>query len=91
MEADSEAIITSLVFAGVGLGLMREDLALEAQKAGKAFVLPNGEATATLMLLHAKGRTDDPAIEALVAAVREVWAVGADVAHAVTSPQGVMP
>jgi len=27
IEADSEAIITSLVFAAVGLGLIREDLA----------------------------------------------------------------
>ncbi|HVF63101.1 MAG TPA: LysR family transcriptional regulator [Casimicrobiaceae bacterium] len=83
MEADSEAIITSLVFAGVGLGLMREDLALEAQAAGKAFVLARGEATVSLMLLHQKLRVGDPAIDALVTAVREVWGLRVDTGEAV--------
>jgi len=29
------------------------------------------------MLLHAKAQTRDPAVDALVAAVREVWTMGA--------------
>jgi DNA-binding transcriptional LysR family regulator len=78
MEADSEAIITSLVFAGVGLGLMREDLAAEAECAGRAFVLPRGEAEASLMLLHGKAQTRDPAVDALIAAMRDVWTSATD-------------
>lgn len=75
VEGDSEVIITSLVFAGVGLGLMREDLAMEAELAGKAIVLPHGDAETSLTLLHAKSRDGDPAIDALVAAVGDVWSV----------------
>lgn len=73
IEADSEAMITSLVFAGVGLGLMREDLATQASEAGKVVMVPEGEAEVELTLLHALGREGDAIIEALVGAVRGLW------------------
>ena len=84
IEADSEAVITSLVFAGLGLGLMRDDLAREAEASGKAVTLPNGEADAVLTLLHPKPRADDPAIKALIEVVRELWP-GPGAAHVKSS------
>jgi DNA-binding transcriptional LysR family regulator len=73
IEADSEAIIASLITAGVGLGLMREDLAWDAQAAGDIHVLNRGRPHTFLELVYHSTRERDPAVQALVAVVREVW------------------
>jgi DNA-binding transcriptional LysR family regulator len=73
IEADSESIITSLVFAGVGLGLMREDLAIEAHAKGQAVMLERGSASTVLRLLYQSGRQKQPPVEALLSVVRELW------------------
>jgi DNA-binding transcriptional LysR family regulator len=73
VEGDSEAIVTSLILAGVGLGLMREDLAKEAEMAGKGVVLVEGHAETSLMLLYIRSRAEDPVIQAVVDAVQGIW------------------
>ncbi len=73
IEADSEAVIASLITAGVGLGLMREDLAAQAQSAGAVHVLERGRPRTFLELLYHATRERDPAVAALVAVVREIW------------------
>jgi DNA-binding transcriptional LysR family regulator len=73
IEADSESIITSLVFAGVGLGLMREDLAVQAHAKGQAVMVGKGSATTLLRFLYPRPREEDPAIKGLLAVVRELW------------------
>jgi DNA-binding transcriptional LysR family regulator len=73
VESDSEAIITSLVMAGVGLGLMREDLALEAAQSHKVYVLPEASAETWLMLFHVKARSGEAAIAAFMAAAGALW------------------
>lgn len=73
IEADSESIITSLVVAGVGLGLMREDLARDAEAAGRVIVLRRGAATTLLRFLYPRSRENEPAMRALVEAVQELW------------------
>lgn len=73
IEADSESIVTSLVIAGVGLGLMREDLAAAAHALGEVVILDKGRAHTLLRFLYVAVRENDPAISALVAVLRELW------------------
>lgn len=72
IEADSEPVITSLIKAGVGLGLMLEDLAVEADRAGEVVLVKKGRPSTYLQVLHRTGRERDPAIEAILAALPEV-------------------
>jgi DNA-binding transcriptional LysR family regulator len=73
IEADSEPIIASLVTAGVGLGLMREDLAKQAELNGAVWVLEKGRPRTYLELLHHSSREGDPAVQALVSVVKDIW------------------
>jgi DNA-binding transcriptional LysR family regulator len=73
IEADSEAVIASLITAGVGLGLMREDLASEAQSTGAIHLLDREKPRTYLELLYHSSRERDPAVQALVTVVKEVW------------------
>jgi DNA-binding transcriptional LysR family regulator len=74
VAADQESSISTLVKAGVGLGLMREDLALRAEAAGEVCIWQRAAATTQLSFVYARGREDDPVIGALLEAVGEVWA-----------------
>lgn len=73
IEADSDALIATLVEAGVGLGLMREDLAIGAQASGKLTLLEKGRAGTLLRFLYRGERHSEPSIQALLAVVRELW------------------
>lgn len=73
VEADQESSISALVKAGVGLGLMRDDLALAAERAGEVSVWGGGSASTTLSFVYARDREDDGVIEALLAAIGAVW------------------
>lgn len=73
IEADSELVIASLVAAGVGLGLMREDLALEAHAQRKIVALDAGRAQTLLRLVFPSRREDDPMVKAILDVVRQLW------------------
>lgn len=73
VEADHEAVISSLVVAGLGVSLMREDIARAQAKAGE-IVLWNGPRLLTsLQFLYAREREEEPVIAALTEVVRDVW------------------
>ena len=74
IEADNEAVIRSLVSAGLGVALMREDLALEAADAGEVALWEGTRLTTTLQFLHLAQRQDDPEIRALLDVLHHVWA-----------------
>jgi DNA-binding transcriptional LysR family regulator len=76
-EADQESMIRSLVAAGVGVSLMREDLAREASEAGEIVVWPQGQARTVLSMVYAAEREQSPEIRALLRAVEDVWHKGA--------------
>lgn len=66
IEADQEQAIISLVQAGVGISLIREQVALQGARAGN-FVLWNDESMeATLRLLYLKSRESEPMLRALI-------------------------
>lgn len=73
VEADNESVVRSLVVAGVGAGLMRDDLALDAERAGEVAVWPDARLETTLQFIHARERGGEPAIAALVALVADTW------------------
>ena len=73
VEANSEAVIVTLVIAGVGIGFMREDLAREADASGAVMMLERGRARTFLQFLYRTNRSDDPEIRALLSIVRKLW------------------
>jgi DNA-binding transcriptional LysR family regulator len=73
VEADQESVISSLVVSGVGLSLMREDVALAKEAAGEVCLWEKGRATTTLWFIYPQERADDLVIRALLDVIRETW------------------
>jgi DNA-binding transcriptional LysR family regulator len=73
VEADNEAVMRSLVTAGGGVALMREDLAVEAAAAGEIALWNDVRLTTTLKFLFLRQREDDPVIRALRDVLHGIW------------------
>jgi DNA-binding transcriptional LysR family regulator len=74
IEADNESVINDLVQSGVGVSLVRQELASASSNAGRSVIWPGVEVSTDLWLVHAVDRNEDPLIEALLSVVRDVWA-----------------
>lgn len=77
VEADQESTISRLVATGVGLGLMREDLAFEAQNRGDVYVWSKDRLETRLSFVFLVERAHDPVIAAMDQVLRELWGVAA--------------
>jgi DNA-binding transcriptional LysR family regulator len=73
VEADDEVVVGSLVVSGVGLGLMREDLAIEKAQAGQICLWRDVRLTTTLKFIYLREREQDPVIRALLDVLTDVW------------------
>lgn len=73
VEADQESVIANLVMSGVGLSLIREDLALEKETAGQICLWGDVHLETTLWFIYQVARQDDPAIRALLEVLRDIW------------------
>lgn len=73
VEADNEYVISTLVASGLGLSLMREELAREKAAAGDVVVLDVAGPSVPLWFIHRADRANDPLIVALTGALREAW------------------
>lgn len=73
VEADHEAVISSLVSAGLGVALMREDTALADQAAGHIAIWGDTSLTTSLQFVSRRDREHDPAIHAMLDVVGGVW------------------
>lgn len=73
VEADQEAVVDSLVVAGVGIALMREDVALARETAGEVCLWNDIRMPTTLWFIYLREREEDPAIRALLQVEKEVW------------------
>jgi len=73
IEADNEAVIRSLVASGLGVALVREDLAQEGERGGQLVVLPATRLATTLQFIYANDKREEPEMRALVGVVRDVW------------------
>jgi DNA-binding transcriptional LysR family regulator len=77
VEADHEAVVNSLVAAGLGVALMREDL---AEHAPGIAMFGDTRIVTTLAFLYRREREDDPPIRALRDVVGAVWNASGDAA-----------
>ncbi len=73
IEADNEAVIRSLVASGLGIALVREDLAQEGEAAGELVVLPETRLPTTLQFIYANDKREEPEMRALQDVIRDVW------------------
>jgi DNA-binding transcriptional LysR family regulator len=73
VEADHEAVVNSLVAAGLGVALMRQDLAEQAH--GAIAIWGDTRIVTSLAFIHRREREDDPPIRALRDVVGAVWKV----------------
>jgi DNA-binding transcriptional LysR family regulator len=74
-EADNDRIIRSMIKAGVGISLVREDEALEAERRGEMSLSTVARISTSLLFVLQSSRHADPLLQALVAGVRAVWAL----------------
>jgi DNA-binding transcriptional LysR family regulator len=77
VEADHEAVINSLVAAGVGVALMREDVALADAAQGRVAIWGDTAISTPLQFVHRRDREDEPTIQAIRDVVAHVWVPGA--------------
>lgn len=75
MVGDNDATLRTLVAAGVGLTLLRRDDALDAEAAGEVCLWRRDGLMLGLSLVYRRERAVDRLIEAVSAAVAEVWGV----------------
>lgn len=73
ISVDQESVTRTLIAGGLGLGLLHEETALKAQKAGEVELLGIGpQREARLVFSYLAGRAHDPVISAVSASVREL-------------------
>jgi DNA-binding transcriptional LysR family regulator len=73
VEADHEAVISSLVVAGLGVSLMREDLAVEAAAKGEVALWGDKRLLTTLSFVYLAEREEEPVVRALREVLARVW------------------
>lgn len=87
IESDNDAIVASLVASGVGMALLREDVANAKAAAGEVCVWGKTRVPTTLWFIHRRERSHDPVIVALLDTLKDVWNLRRD-AKTVSSHQG---
>ncbi len=78
IEADTEQVINNLVESGVGVSLIRDEIAAQSVDAARSVVWPGRHVTTKLWLVHSADRRDDPLIGALLDALCDVWDIERD-------------
>jgi DNA-binding transcriptional LysR family regulator len=73
VEADDESVIVNLVVSGVGASLLREEVALERERAGDLKIWGVARVVSTLWFIALAARQEDPLIKATFALVRQSW------------------
>jgi len=73
VEADQEAVIASLVASGVGIALMRDDLALDMESTGEICLWRDASVETVLRFIYARDRENDPVVRALIDVQKDVW------------------
>ena len=77
VEADQETVVESLVVSGVGIALIREDIALAREAAGEICVWDGVRIASQLWFIYLRDREKDPVIRALIEVEKDVWKAAA--------------
>jgi DNA-binding transcriptional LysR family regulator len=83
IEADNESVINNLVESGVGVSLIRDEIAAQSTDAGRSVIWPGMRVTTRLWFVYAAARAADPLLVAVRDVLGDIWA---DVGDAETSP-----
>jgi DNA-binding transcriptional LysR family regulator len=75
LESDEAASPHSLVRSGVGLALLREDVALPAAERDEVVIWPHTRVAALLCFIYPKTAEHDPAVIATLSQLRIIWGV----------------
>jgi len=79
IEVDHESVIMSLVRAGVGLSVVREDLARSAAGRGEVIVCELAQAVQLpLSFIYRADRQQNPCLKALLSVLQLIWADGVE-------------
>lgn len=89
--ADDEDVIANLIESGVGVSLMREDLALQRERAGSVSVWQPMRIVAVLRFICVAEREHDPAIGALFEVLRDTWGSARPAADSRAAPPILAP
>ncbi len=73
VEADQESVIETLVVSGVGVSLLREELAQARAAAGEICIWDKARLRTSLWFVCAAGREHDPLLKALIGLLYETW------------------
>jgi DNA-binding transcriptional LysR family regulator len=73
VEADQEFVIANLVVSGVGLSLIREELALDKQAAGEVCLWQDVRLETDLWFIYLLERQSDPVIRAALDVLVDTW------------------
>lgn len=73
IEADQEHLLKKLVSSGIGLTLMREDVALASERKGELVVWPPFAETGHLYFNYLRIDETVPALQAVLATTRSIW------------------
>ena len=77
VQADDEKVITNLVVSGLGVALVRDDIARKLERAGDVVIWTRAAIDTQLWFVCSAGRVDEPIIAALLDIVRETWKLDA--------------
>jgi DNA-binding transcriptional LysR family regulator len=84
VEADQEFVIANLVQAGVGVSLIREELALEMQARNEVCLWGEVRLDTMLWFIYAAERENNPVIRALLQVLIDTWKLGGRVSGQTT-------
>ena len=75
VECDQLSAMLDLIRSGLGLGLLREDIALGAVEKGEVVLWPHGRIESRLSFIYRLSAEHDPAIVGMLSVLREQWGV----------------
>jgi DNA-binding transcriptional LysR family regulator len=78
VEADQEFVIANLVGSGIGLSLIREELAQEKEAAGEVYLWRDVQFKTDLWFIYRAERKSDPVIQAMLDVLADTWKLGAE-------------
>ena len=79
VQADDEKVITNLVVSGLGVALVRDDIARKLERAGDVVIWTRAAIDTELWFVCAADRADEPMIAALLDIVRKTWKLDAPI------------
>ncbi len=75
VECDQLSAMLDLVRSGLGVGLLREDVALGAVEKGEVVLWPHGRIEGKLSFIYKSSAEHDPSIVGMLSVLREHWQI----------------